>query len=94
MEIEVIRLLQLDKETALKAFADVEVIEGSCRFTISGVKVFHTRTIKGDFITMPPLPPKERTKPNGYPAKWFDIIALDKETFSKGEVAVIAAYRR
>ncbi len=92
MEVKVTKLVPRNTGNSLKAFADVEISEGSLQITIYGVKVFNTQA-KGDFISLPATPPKTPTQPNGKPAKWFDIVALNKDSYFKVQDAVLDAYR-
>lgn len=92
MEVKVTKLVKRQANNALKAFADVEIAEGTLQLTIYGVKVFNT-TEKGDFIGLPATPPKEPATPGGKPGKWFDIIGLNKEAYFKVQSAVLEAYK-
>lgn len=91
MEVKVTKLVPRNSTNSLKAFADVEISEGSLQITIYGVKVFNSAE-KGDYIGLPANPPKEPMV-NGKPAKWFDIIGLNKDTFFKVRDAVLEAYK-
>jgi DNA-binding cell septation regulator SpoVG len=92
MEVKVTKMFKRDGQSALKAFADVEITEGPLQVMVYGVKVFNT-SAKGDFIGLPATPPKEPTGPNGKPAKWFDIVGFNKDTFFKVSDAVLNAYK-
>jgi|GEM_PF-5186768 DNA-binding cell septation regulator SpoVG len=92
MEVKVTKLVKRQANNALKAFADVEISEGSLQLTIYGVKVFNT-TEKGDFIGLPASPPKEPAVPGGKPGKWFDILGLNKEAYFKVQDAVLESWR-